>query len=530
MSKRRDRRKGGLTAPALLGFAVALFLVNGLLTYANAWPTPWISLRPRLSSDLAFLLLAIAVLAHRGDVRGLWRSLLALVLVVLFIGHYSDVTTEGLFGKPIDVYWDLAHLPNATVMLADSAPVLLVAVAAGSAAFLIVLFLGSRWVIGALAAPMANGAVRTCIGGVAIAVLLAFAAGVPVFARPGSSMVAEQARLVWINATESRKTTSSTLPQFQGGTGSDVFIFFFESYAGSAFADPVISGRVAPALQRLSDQLEQSGWAVASALLASPTFGGASWLAHASVLSGQTIENQRAYNGFLEQPPITLIDRFADAGYRTAALMPGLIDPWPEGESLGFDAIYPRRTIDYRGPGFGFWHVPDQASLAWFAQTEMERPGRAPLFVIFPTVVSHIPFSPVPPVIQDWSIIGTGDTFAAQTVRTNAARNGWFDYRTPYAEAVSYNLDIVGGFLESVAREDSLVIAMGDHPPPAIVGGPNGDWTVPVHVFSRDAARLESFHQAGFVRSLAPGSTPVGDMAEIPFLLLATDLTHVGDR
>ena len=53
-----------------------------------------------------------------------------------------------------------------------------------------------------------------------------------------------------------------------------------------------------------------------------------------------------------------------ERGYRTLAMMPGLWYPWPEGAFYGFDAIYGEREVDYRGPEFGWWRIPDQFTFA----------------------------------------------------------------------------------------------------------------------------------------------------------------------
>ena len=53
-------------------------------------------------------------------------------------------------------------------------------------------------------------------------------------------------------------------------------------------------------------------------------------------------------------------------GYRVLALMPGLKQAWPEGEYFRFDTIYGEAALDYRGPAFGWWRIPDQFALARF--------------------------------------------------------------------------------------------------------------------------------------------------------------------
>ena len=44
--------------------------------------------------------------------------------------------------------------------------------------------------------------------------------------------------------------------------------------------------------------------------------------------------------------------------------MPGLHESWPEGAFYGFNEIYDEDRLDYRGPPFGWWSVPDQFVIA----------------------------------------------------------------------------------------------------------------------------------------------------------------------
>ncbi len=54
--------------------------------------------------------------------------------------------------------------------------------------------------------------------------------------------------------------------------------------------------------------------------------------------------------------------------------MPGSSHPWPEGAFYRFDEIYDRARLDYRGPKFGWWFVPDQFTLARLDALEIAPP------------------------------------------------------------------------------------------------------------------------------------------------------------
>src|SRR5258706_12209911 len=103
--------------------AFAVLLLNAALTFHNVWPTPWIAPTIEMSVELGVLLLGIvAWAAWRGAVpRGL-RIALAVLLPLLVIGRYAEVTAPALYGRPVNFYWDAQHLPAVGAMLAKVAP------------------------------------------------------------------------------------------------------------------------------------------------------------------------------------------------------------------------------------------------------------------------------------------------------------------------------------------------------------------------------------------------------------------------
>jgi hypothetical protein len=89
-----------------------------------------------------------------------------------------------------------------------------------------------------------------------------------------------------------------------------------------------------------------------------------------------------------------------------------------------------------------------------------------------------------------------------------------------YIESIRYNLAVLGGYLRQYAPASALLLVLGDHQPPAIVGGREIPWQVPVHVFSRDPAVLERWVAVGFRPGIIPGSTVLGGIERIGLLLL----------
>src|SRR6186713_2753514 len=81
----------------------ALVLIDAALTFENVWPTPAVRWTGELSVELAVAVLVLAIaIQWFGGVRRQGVRWLAIIGVVLVIGHYADVTCQALFGRPIN--------------------------------------------------------------------------------------------------------------------------------------------------------------------------------------------------------------------------------------------------------------------------------------------------------------------------------------------------------------------------------------------------------------------------------------------
>ena len=101
-----------------LRVALALGLLNVLLSFENRWPGFGVTLRPRLSIELCVLLAGlIAWQAWRGRLLARTATLLALGVGMLVLLRYADVTAPALLGRKLNFYWDGRH---AGELLADA--------------------------------------------------------------------------------------------------------------------------------------------------------------------------------------------------------------------------------------------------------------------------------------------------------------------------------------------------------------------------------------------------------------------------
>jgi hypothetical protein len=204
-------------------------------------------------------------------------------------------------------------------------------------------------------------------------------------------------------------------------------------------------------------------------------------------------------------------------------MMPGLKQSWPEGSFYGFDEIYGADTLHYRGPEFGWWRIPDQFSVAALDAREIQPRPRKPLFVFFPTVSTHMPFRPTPPLQADWPRVLTTNPFDADAVKRSVTQAPeWTNMGGSYAGSVAYAFDMLASYLRERANEGFVLIVLGDHQPAANVSGEGASWDVPVHIISKRPEVLTSLRAQGFATGIDPNPEAVARMSELGPMLLAT--------
>jgi phosphatidylglycerophosphate synthase len=517
--------------------ALALYVLNFALTFHNVWPTPWITTRHELSIEIAALVSILALFARferRLPARA--QTALALVLTLMTIGRYAEVTAPALYGRAVNLYWDAQYLPNVAAMLVEVAnPLLLAGLAIAFVAALAGVFLILRTALARVATSVERPTGQRTLGVVAAVLVAAYALGytqlplrtLQYFSLPVTRTYWQQAEFIAAAFAEASAPQSlpfgdplgpSPLPRIDG---ADVVVHFVESYGAVAYDVPEIAAIVASGRAELAAAIAATGREAVSAFVTSPTFGGTSWLAHSSFMTGLDIRDNGGYNLLLTQDRATLPKRFAALGHRPLALMPGLRNEWPEGAFYGFERIYGARALDYGGPEFGWWRIPDQFALARLAALEMDAASRAPVFVFFATISTHMPFRPVPPYQPSWDRVLSDEPYDAVRLETPLAGYAeWTHMRPAYAETLAYTFTYVGGFLRAHADANLVWIMLGDHQPAANVTGEGARWDVPVHVVTKDAAITAALLERGFMAGLTPGSTSLGPMHELPVLLL----------
>ncbi len=263
----------------------------------------------------------------------------------------------------------------------------------------------------------------------------------------------------------------------------DVIVVFVESYGRTSIDTPFYAELHRETLAAYEERLTGLGLSVQSGFLSAPTHGGQSWLSHSTFSNGLWIDNQIRYGAALSSGRETLFHHAANAGFRTAAVMPQITLDWPESERMGFETVLVADDLGYRGLPFNWVTMPDQFTLAALDRLLRQGDDERRLFAQIALASSHAPWVPVPEIIP-WEAIGDGQIFNDIAASGDPPEVVWRDrerVRFQYRLAVDYALRTVFEYAVLHAEEPPLLMVIGDHQAAEFIGL-DGRPDVPIHV------------------------------------------------
>lgn len=494
--------------------------------------------------DVVVLLGLYALLARSGRRTGpALHALIVGFFVLVRLLRVGDGLKLRYFNREFNATFDLSLVPELARLLASTLPplslalvVMAIPLSLGLLAFSVARAL--RTLEASLAQRRVRRGLALVLVGVAAASVLALAVSGGALAQQRSFAFTPSAvprfasELVFFaRANDYRRRQRQRLDAAQqhlvarganlrGLERQHVLLFLVESYGETLVERPLFRERTRALYRRLEQRLGAAGFHTASAVLESPTYGGGSWYAHASLATGARIDNQLDHQLVSSIRPRTLPRLIGDAGYRTVVVQPGTTRPVLGGDFLGFEQAYYSWSLGYRGPKFAWAPMPDQYVLDVFRRRELEL-AREPLFLCAALVSSHAPWSTLPPLIDDWSLLGDGRLFHERPpVRIDAAWSDLSGASLGYFAAIEYDLELLTRFVVEFVEGDALVLWAGDHQPAPDVTAHSPKAGVPVHVISRRAAFLEPFRARGY----RPGLMPERDAARLPMESLLVHL------
>jgi hypothetical protein len=505
----------------LVNLTAAFLFLSVLLNFV--YPSEnlfsWRLLRP--SHDVWLLLIVLAMAACWGKRVLFWSCLpLWALFLALRLFRIGDTTVPMFFNRPFNLYIDSGYLYGLYDLIKTSSDQLNFLLIALALTAVVLAVMAASWYAWAAAAKaLSVGWIRLLFLGGSCLVLGAAlirgwdAAGPPVLVRLGREILSIHAqfnqRQAFIARLEQAARARREAPEsLQGLERADVLVFMIESYGRIVFSRPEYRQKMDATLARFAGSLDQHGFKAVSSFLQSPTYGGASWLAHGTLESGLLVADSLEDAALLRSSLPPMASFFRRNGYRTVSVMPGTRFAFPQGAYFGYEQVYYARHFNYRGRTFGWAPMPDQYVLDWVRRREFEGRER-PIFARYVLISSHASFSIQPPFIADWNAIGDGSIYNdLEPVRYPISWPNLKNAGDAYLRSLDYEFAILGDYLARYVTADTLIIIIGDHQPNVQLTGRGEPWSVPVHAISRNPRLLAPFRERGYTPGLTPNQPP----------------------
>ncbi|MEV6237936.1 sulfatase [Lentzea sp. NPDC051838] len=449
-----------------------------------------------------------------------------------------DIGFDMVLYRPFDLVLDWPLLVPAIdfldVTFGRYASVLAVVLAVALVVGIVLLASVSVLRLSSVAASRRPVAIRA-VALVAVACVSLAVPGIPVYSDAAATSVVDHARRVQVGLHDQEVfAAEASVDAYRGHPGllsslqgKDVVFTFVESYGKSALDLPEVSAKLADGNARL----KAAGYTARSAYLTSPTAGGGSWMAQATLLSGLWIDNQQRYRNLVASDRLTLPRAFREASWRSVGVVPGITQAWPEGDFFHYDKVYAAQDLGYKGPRFGYATTPDQFTLESFQRNERSR-ADGPLMGVIPMVSSHAPWSPTPDSV-DWSALGDGSIYSSMPSSDDPPESIFgrdpAAVRSDYGHSISYSLESVVSYVERYGDENLVFVFLGDHQPAQMVTGEGASRDVPITIVAKDPAVLSRVSSWKWDDGIRPGGTaPVSKMSDFRDQFLSTFSAPLG--
>jgi hypothetical protein len=239
------------------------------------------------------------------------------------------------------------------------------------------------------------------------------------------------------------------------------------------------------------------------------------------------VNSPRRYDQLTGSDRFTLSHAFNRAGWRTVDVVPANDRDWAQAKSFyGYDQVYDRRNVGYRGPTFAYAPMPDQYVFAALQRLELAKGHRRPVFAEVDMVSSHTPWTRIPQLIP-WRQVGDGSVFNRIPVAHGSFNSLYYNaawawlrgirsapVRAAYGQSIEYSLSSLISFVQHYRDPNLVLIVLGDHQPWEIVSGRQPTHEVPISVIAHDPAVLKRIGGWGWNDGLLPGArAPVWPMS-----------------
>lgn len=311
----------------------------------------------------------------------------------------------------------------------------------------------------------------------------------------------------------------------------NIFFIAVESY-GNLIYDKTKFPTFNKLMKTLDNQLNQSGWKVATTSSESPISGGASWLSYSTMLKGMPINSESIYSYLFSdeqhlayQPFMQHLQNNAYHTYWLSSIggFKKMRIPWDRTlRFLGLQHVIKYADLNYTGKHFGFGpSPPDQYSLHKAYALIKEKIAHQPFALFWLTLNSHYPWDSPIQLVDDWQSLN------------NKKDKYWIDneldIQKKYEMAMVYQLKVLVNFILKEGTENDIFILVGDHQPFHIAEIDN--LNTPLHIIAKDKQFINKFDSEGFKLglSLLPNQKASLKHAGIQSLLINVLNKHYGN-
>ncbi|UCF29575.1 MAG: sulfatase-like hydrolase/transferase [Chloroflexota bacterium] len=480
----------------------------------------------QLNLEVAVLFSLWAIFAGRLGKRGLrlFAAGFGLFYVVALVYKSYASALLGLYQMEANFFNDYSFVLGEMSFFLDALNLSWWVYLAGGTAIIVLvglIFWGARITIEGVSISVLGRPTRfglIALGLIAILVGSLFPKQTADLRMPVSSVTAETAENIHrsLETREYIKTLATIDPtdsydyaQYSLSETPDVFFIFVESYGSVVYKRQHFTAPYLEMLDELEQSLADNNWSVVSTLSEAPIWGGGSWMSYTSALFGLLIDQQSEYVALkekysvLEYPNIGRF--FSSQGYDyvwVASINRQQIEEREENDHrfYGADRWITFDTLNYEGPLFGWGpSAPDQFTFGFIQDFVLQ--SEQPAFLVYLTQNSHYPWTPLPPVLDDWRELEKLEI--QDGVLSEAEKKGLSlgESRQNYLKALDNTLDSLEEFIKLLEKENSVIVLIGDHQPPTVSRHTDGYGTM-VHIISQDVDLLASFQEYGFVNGL----------------------------
>jgi hypothetical protein len=311
----------------------------------------------------------------------------------------------------------------------------------------------------------------------------------------------------------------------------DVHFFVIESYGATLYMRDEYLEAIQSTYGELEPRLRSRGWDIYTGFVRSPAFGGRSWLADSSLLTGTFLANQAIFEAEISDGlPAQMLTFMADAGYHRIYAAPGTngaTDEWKI--AYPFEEYLERYNYGYQGPFLNLGAMSDQYVLDRVGRFHIEEERRD--FAMYILVSSHVPFTIIPQYKPDWDFSRFGREY--EDGYLSYFDNNWLsgnELAEGYLAGIDYSLRSIEGYIETHLDDQGFILIIGDHQPRKPVSVPTAGYAVPFHILTRRGTPLQFPAEWTLSRTLMPPPLPpdesvLGTIADIPGLVQELLLT-----